>query len=49
MVLNDVVAELVEEDVSSMIFVNCVEYGLRIRHIHTLLLQQGDCLYELVP
>ena len=30
MVLNDVVAEFVEEDVSSVIFVNCVEYGLGI-------------------
>ena len=39
MILYYVVAEFIEEDVSSVVFVNCVEYGLGVRHVHAFLLQ----------
>ena len=47
MIFDNVVAELVEEDVSSVVFVNGVKNGMGIRHVHALLLQQGHCLHEL--
>ena len=48
MVGNDVVAELVEEDVPSIVGVDLVEYRLGVGHLEASLLQKRNCLFELL-